>query len=453
MKQILTFFFTFFILLKVNGQIDKSGFILTDSSAKIWKAMPSPFQSTPFPMSDWCGGPVIGEASGESSDYLMKAIQKISKKTFTNWNKSGIKIYGWVDGSMNVSSSKKTNSPMSYDLVPNRPELEQFIFRIERNPNIEQTKHIDWGFLFDNIYGIDYRYTIAKGYVSDQLLKHNNLYGYDPAQVYGLIYVPKVAQGMLIKVGRFISPADIEAQWAPDNYLFSHSLMFSVDPYTFTGINTTIKLKPQVQIELGIHAGNDMSPLCNSAQPNGLAMIRWVSKNNLESVYGGINSIGSGQYKNGHDDLQMLVIVWGHKFNERVHMMTESYYLWQHNAALGGTAIYGSPQYGQGGGMGSIIPGLSQTIALVNYFQILCSPKDYISIRNEALDDMNGSRTSYATIYTSHTIGWSHHFSDLVITRPEVRYEHAWNNNNVTPYDMGTKKFQYTVAMDLIVRF
>ena len=54
---------------------------------------------------------------------------------------------------------------------------------------------------------------------------------------------------------------------------------------------------------------------------------------------------------------------------------------------------------------------------------------------------------------TCQTIEWSHHFSDLVITRPEVRYEQAWNKNNVTPYDMGTKKFQYTAAMDLIARF
>jgi hypothetical protein len=35
---------------------------------------------------------------------------------------------------------------------------------------------------------------------------------------YGLMYVPNVAQGMVIKFGRYISPPDIEAQLAPDNY-------------------------------------------------------------------------------------------------------------------------------------------------------------------------------------------------------------------------------------------
>ena len=331
--------------------------------------------------------------------------------------------------------------------------LDQIILRAERQPNTQQTKHVDWGFLVDNIYGIDYRYTIAKGYFSDQLLKHNNVYGYDPTQVYALLYIPHIAQGMILKVGRFMSPADIEAQWAPDNYLFSHSLMFSVDPYTFTGVNATVRLNKQVQFEIGIHGGNDMSPFSNSSQVNGLGMIRWVSKNNRESIYGGLNSLGKGQYKNGHDNLQVLVAVWGHKFNERMHMMTESYYLWEYNAAIGGTAIYAPARYGQGGGIGPIHPGISKTFAVLNYFQILCSPKDYISIRNEVLNDLVGNLTGYATMYTSHTIGWSHHFTDFIIIRPEVRYEKAWNNNHVNPYDLGTKNYQYTAAMDLVVRF
>jgi hypothetical protein len=449
MKNILSIGLLFYSLLPAFSQTATT----TDTTAGNGRAMPSPLPSPPFPMSDWSGGPIIGEPSGEAPDYLMRKIQKSCKKPWLKWNKTGISVYGWVDGSVNVSSSKYTNSPMSYDLVPNRPELDQVIIRVERDPNTEQTKHPDWGFLVDNIYGIDYRYTIAKGIFSNQLLKNNNLYGYDPAQCYGLLYVPQVAQGMLIKVGRFISPADIEAQWAPDNYLFSHSLMFTVDPYTFTGINTTIRLQKRFQIELGLHAGNDMAPWSNSAQLNGLAMARWVSKNNAESLYGGINSLGNGQYENEHDDLQMLVLVWGHRFGKRVHMMTESYYIWQYNAALGGTAIDGPLLYGQGGGMGPIIPGASKAIGLVNYFQILCSPKDYISIRNDGLNDMNGNRTGYATWYTSHTIGWSHHFTDYIIIRPEVRYEQAWNSKNITPYDGGTKKSQETAAMDLILRF
>ena len=54
---------------------------------------------------------------------------------------------------------------------------------------------MDWGFKLTNLYGIDYRYTTAKGWFSDQLLKHNNLYGYDPLQCYFDIYFPRRLPG------------------------------------------------------------------------------------------------------------------------------------------------------------------------------------------------------------------------------------------------------------------
>ncbi len=349
MKHFLAIAFVIVISAKGFTQSEKPAPVPVDTTSN-GRVLPAPFPDPPFPLTDWDGGPVIGEPNSDSPDFLKQAIQKATGKPWTTWNKIGIVICGWVDVSINASTSKYTNSPMSYDFVPNKPELDQAILHMERDPNTVQTSHLSWGFVFDNIYGIDYRFTMAKGYLSDQLFKDNKLYGYDPTQFYGLLYIPGIFNGMLLKVGRFISPADVEAQWAPENYLYSHSLMFGVDPYTFTGINSTIGLNKYFQIELGFHFGNDMSPWSNSAQANGLAMLRWVAKNNKNSIYGGINSLGAGQYKNGHDDLQMVVAVWGHKFSEKVHTMTELYYLWEYNAAKGGTAIFGPSIYGQGGG-------------------------------------------------------------------------------------------------------
>jgi len=451
-KAFLAILFAFSFLTSY-AQTEKAVNPPIDSLATFGRCLPCPFPSPPFPMADWVGGPVIGACTEGYPDYLMQAIQKATKKDWTKWNHAGIHIYGWVDAGVNGSTSKQANTPMSYDFIPNRPMLDQVVLMIGRDPDMVQTKKADWGFLVNGVYGTDYRYTAAKGYFSDQLLKYNHIYGWDPTQIYGQIYVPQIAQGMLIKIGRFISPSDIEAQWAPQNYLYSHSQMFTVDPYTYTGVNITIRVHPQFQFEVGVHAGNDMAPWSNSAQPNGSLMMRWVAKDNKESVYGGLASIGSGQFKNAHDDLQQLVFVWGHKFNDRFHMMTEAYYMWQFNAALGGTPIFGPVRYAQGGGEGPIIPGRSESIGLVNYFQIYCGPKDYVSIRNDALNDVQGQRTGFATWYTSHTIGWSHHFTDFVLLRPEVRYDHAWNNDGATPYDNGTKKAQFTAAVDLCISF
>lgn len=411
------------------------------------RSLPSPLSSPPFPGGEWVGSPLIG-VPADAPDYPLTKLLGLAK------SKSRIKIYGWIDIGGNFSTSKNSNAPTSYNLVPNRVVLDQAILRIERQPNTVQKDHADWGFVVDNIYGTDYRYTLAKGIVSDQLLKHNNLYGYDPTQVYGMLYLPKIADGLLIKVGRFISPADIEAQWAPDNYLYSHSLMFTVDPYTFTGVHATLRLNEHWQLAVGAHAGNDMAPWSSSASLNGLAMVRWVSSNNRNSLYGGINSLGKGYYKDAHDNLQMVVATWGHKFSETVHMNTEAYYMWQHNAAVGGTAIEGpGKEWYMGTGLGSTIPGIASAVGLVNYFQIQLSPKkDYLSVRNDLLNDPQGNRTGYTTMYTSHTIGWVHHFNNLIRIRPELRYEKAWRNN-AAPYDNGTHNDQFTAAMDLIVRF
>ncbi len=127
---------------------------------------------------------------------------------------------------------------------------------------------------------------------------------------------------------------------------------------------------------------------------------------------------------------------------------------WEKDAATGGSASYGPVRYGAGGGPGAIIPGISGAVGAVNYFQILLSSKrtNYISIRNDYLNDWKGWRTGYATTYFSHTIGFIQYFTSWMYIRPEIRYD--WNKDkNVTPYDLGTRKDQWTISSDLIIRF
>ncbi|MDB4999254.1 MAG: hypothetical protein JWR76_331 [Mucilaginibacter sp.] len=441
-KQLLTIAALATIVFNVHAQQDSSKMKIKKDT--VVRSLPSPLPSLPFPSADWVGSPLVG-VDATAPNYPLTKLLGLSK--------SKVKIYGWVDIGGNFSSSKNSNSPTSYNLVPNAVVLDQAGIKFEKQPNTIQTDHFEWGFLSTVIFGTDYRYTTSKGIFSDQLLKNNNKYGFDPAELYGILYFPKVVDGLIVKVGRFISPADIEAQWATDNYLYSHSLMFTVDPYTFTGVQGTFKLGSHWQLQVAAHAGNDMAPWSSSAQLNGLLMARWVSNDNNNSLWGGINSLGSGNYTDQHDNLQMMVATWGHKFNKTIHMMTEGYYMWQKNALTGGTVITGpgKPFY-MGTGAGSLIPGTANAVGLVNYFQILVSPKDYLSIRNDFLSDPQANRTSYATKYSSHTIGFVHYFNNLIRIRPEIRYERAYADG-ITPYDNGHKKDQYTAAMDLIVRF
>jgi len=410
------------------------------------RALPSPLPSPPFPDSDWLGFPLIGAPwSGSPTYALEKAVgaDKLGKD---------IHLYGWVNPSFNFSTSSASNVPLSYDFVSNKLELDQAILVFEKQPDTVQKEHQDVGFRFVGLYGTDYRYTIMKGVFSDQLLKNNRLYGFDPVEMYTMIYYPKVADGMVLRIGRYISPPDIEAQLTPDNYLFTHSLMFSVDPYTFFGINPTVRLNKQWEIMAQVHAGNDMAPWSDSASPNVGLLARWVSLDGKDGIWGGVNSIGAGKVRDQHDDLQQVVGTWGHKFNEKLHMMTEAYYMWEYDGNVGGTAINGPALYGTGGGAGAFLPGKSDATGVVNYFQVLTSGKDYVSIRNDYLNDPRGYRTGFATAYSSHTIGYVRFITPTIMFRPEIRYEHAYGAG-VRPYDAGKLKDQWTISADLIFRF
>jgi hypothetical protein len=402
-----------------------------------------------FPSSDYLG-PTIGVPDTDPTWPLTQALWS----AFPSLEASKIKIYGWINPGGDVSTSKQSNIPESYAIVPNKLDMDQAVLRFERVPDTVQTDHVDWGFRLSLVYGIDYRYTTSQGWFSEQLLKRNSLYGADPVEAYGLVYIPGIAQGMVIQYGRYISPPDIEAQLAPSNFLYTHSLMFTVDCYTQTGINASIKLNNQWTIQFGVHAGDDIAPWNAAAQPTGMVMLRWVSKSNNDSIWGGIDSINDGRFKAGHDDLQQDNITWTHRFNKAGTILTttEGYYIYQSGAYVGGTVNNGPPRsFDLETGPGAYLPGNSPAIGLVNYTVWKFSKHDFLTLRPlDYLNDVRGERTGFATTYASWTAGVTHRFSDYFSMRPEVRYEYAFS---AKPYDNGTKSGQFMFAVDAILRF
>jgi hypothetical protein len=408
---------------------------------------PAPYQSPPFPFSEHLG-PVIG-IRDDAVWPFMEALEKGPNGDW--WKDNRIKIYGWLDPSVTFGTSRNSNIPEVYNIVPNSLQLSQAILIFERTTDTFQTDHMDWGFKVTNLFGMDYRYTTAKGWFSDQLLKRNQLYGYDPLQLYFDLFFPNILEGMILRVGRYISPIDIEAQLSPENYLYSHSVMYSVDPYTFTGIQEIFRVNERFFVMTAIQAGNDMAPWTTSSQPNGEFLIKWVSPNNKDVIFGGVDSVGKGYYKNGHDDLQVSSFLWEHKINEKFHTITEMYYIWQRNALTGGTVIEGPPHpFFPGVGPGTLIPGLSDSLGFVNYTAYKLGDKDRVVLRTDILDDFQGQRLGYKTTYFEHTLGWAHFFYDWLVLRPEIRFDYT---SGAKAIDNGTRREMFTFSTDLIIRF
>jgi hypothetical protein len=362
-------------------------------------------------------------------------------------------VYGWVSPSGNLSTSRDRNSPETNDIYSNRVELQQFVVYVERLPDSVQRDHIDWGFHLTSFFGTDYRSTTNKGYFSGQLLNDDRQYGFDPVLEYVDVYFPHVAQGMNLRVGRFISVPGIEAQLTPNNYMFSHSLLYSVDPFTDTGAIATVQLSNQWTVQGEISVSHDVAPWTPDAKPSFTGCVDYTTKSVNDNFYLCANGINDGKY--AYNNLQMYDGTWYHRFGKTWHMATESYAMYQREVpnvhGVDGLAPI-TPEKGTNGA--NCAPGevrcFAPEWAAVNYINKELGAHDYLSFRSDFLNDKKGQRTGYAGRYSEATLSWNHWVGTTVQIRPEIRFDHAWDS---TAYDQGTRRNQFTVASDVVYHF
>ena len=314
----------------------------------------TPESTPPMPFTEWPygGTTALGVNRPNSVDSpLMVAIANTTPSQFLQ--DAHIQVYGWVDPGLNFSTNTRQpagNAPIGYAYTPNTIQLDQAVVYIERTPDTVQKDHVDWGFRLSGIYGENYRYTTSYGLVSSQLLKHNNVNGHDFPMVYGEVFFPQVAQGLMIRIGRYISLPDIEAQLAPNNYMYTHSLSYTYDNYTNTGIQGSVALTRNLIFQLGISDGTETplwhasaratnlvpyNPLYTGAtfakdpgnQPSFTSCIRHSWDDEHNNIQPCVNGINRGNW--GYNNLQWYGATFYHKFNDHWHVSLESYYEYQ----------------------------------------------------------------------------------------------------------------------------
>lgn len=401
---------------------------------------PAPLDSPPFPAADWQygGAPDIG--APDTNVYpLMQAINGASSK---------VKVYGWVEPGGDISTSRHTLFPLGYNIFSNTVVLDQAVLYIERLADTVQTDHVDWGFHLTGFYGVDYRFTTAKGWLSQQLLKYNRQYGFDPMLEYADLYIPHVADGMNIRVGRYLSIPDIEAQLAPNNYMFTHSLLYSFDPFTQTGILTTVKLNNRWVVQAGLSAGNDIAPWASGGKPSLTACVSYTFNHGNDNLYPCASGINSGKY--AYNNVQFFVNTWYHKFNARWHTATETWYMYERQVPAVGGPIPPGPNANPAFCPPGQITCYAPEWAAVNYLQREFSTRNFLSLRTDFLNDLKGQRTGFKTKYSEHALMWGHWIGNTVLFRPELRFERAYDTR---AYDGGLKHNQLTFSADVIFKF
>jgi len=461
-----------------------------------WPATP---QSTPpMPFTEWPSGAgtAIGVTRPNSVDSpFMAAISNTSAGKWLEDNH--FQIYGWVDGGFNFSSNSVKpggNAPMAYMYSPNTAQLDQTVLYIDRLPDTVQTDHIDWGMRLSAIYGENYRYTTADGIASNQLLNENHINGYDFPMMYGELYIPYIAEGLLLRAGRYISIPDIEAQLAPNNYMYSHSMTYSFDNYTNEGLVGTLAVTKQLQLQLGIVDGTETAiwnggktmtnpypnPLYPGStlkmdtgfQPTLVACARYTWNNGNDDFYPCMDGINNGEW--GYNNLQWYGFTYYHKFDDKWHISFEAYDLHQNNVpninnpiaataiANGGTPF--SPQYIHFNAPNaaqcnntSDLTCTATAIGTVAYLNYQFSPLDNISFRPEFYDDMQGQRTGVKTRYLNFGLGWQHWLSPQIELRPELDYDRSLNADAFNGYSTRgiapDRNYTLLGAMDMIVHY
>jgi hypothetical protein len=460
----------------------------------------------PLAYTDWPSGAVqtIGDNVPNSADSpLMAAIANTSLGQWMQANH--FQFYGWVNGGFNISSNQTQpggNGPIGYTYTPNTAQLDQFVLYLDRFTDTVQNDHFDWGMRISGLYGENYRYTNSFGIGSYQFNGDNRIYGWDPVMEYVDLYWPgtyfgNYIEGLNIRAGRYISIPDIEAQLAPNNLTYTHSLTYTWDNYTNTGIVASWQITPNIMVQTGVTDGTETpiwhwgdtipnlmpgNPLYPSTrynkdpgnQPSATFCVQLKWNNGWDTLYPCLDGLNDGSW--GYNNLQWHGFTYYHRFDEQWHNDFESYYLSENGVPNlrnpttmgifngGGTPF--SPQNVPFNGPNlaycesiSALKCNVHSIGVLDYINYTPDPLNNFTWRTEWYDDPNGWRTGTGgrTEYVDIGLSWQHWFSPQIEIRPEITYWRsigtaAFNGyaiNGIANNRKNTEEF----ASDLIFHF
>jgi hypothetical protein len=340
-----------------------------------------------------------------------------------------IRISGWTDGSFTASTVPgRDQSPMGFNYRANDFLLQQNWLRLERAV-APDAPHATFGFRSDTILpGSDYRYTVARGLWDGQLTGNNGgpqPYGFDPVQFYAEAYFPDVGAGLDVKFGRFFCQYGYESIDATQNLLPSRSYTFIYNPFTHTGLLTTLELDDTWSVQNGIVLGSDVF-IDPAASPTYCGSVKWAPPEGRQSVLLS-TIIGSGRYDRSRqfNNPQILDLVYTHKLTDDLTWIAEGVFGRQDRVPGIGTAYWWS---------------------VVNYAAVTLDPKLTAAGRVEFFNDADGQRTGFAALYSAFTGGLTWKPLDSLWVRPELRYDYA---ARARPF--GGEHGLFTATIDCVV--
>jgi hypothetical protein len=361
---------------------------------------------------------------------LMRSIERTRSADW--FERSHVSVYGWTNGSFTASTNTRDQLPMGFNYRANEFLLQQNWLRLERTVDT-QAHTLTWGFRSDTILpGTDYRFTIARGLWDDQLTDNNggpNLYGIDPVQFYGELYLPGVRKGLDVKFGRFFAQYGAESIDATLNVLGSRSYTFIYNPFTHTGLLTTLQLTDAWSVQNGIVTGSDMF-VGPEATPTYIGSVKWAPPEGRDSVLVSV-IVGKGRsdVARAFNNPEVFDVVYVRKINDKLTYTLDALYSFQTNFP------------------GVSPDGFVNAWGAVQYLTYQLNEKWAGTTRVEFFGDPQGWKTGFRGTYTAVTGGVTYKPRPGLWLRPEIRFDH----NDGRPFE--GKPALFTAAFDFILRW
>ncbi len=434
------------VSMAVAGLLATCGFAMADTQVKTSSLSLDP-------------SVVHADVDAAPSTLLMTGLDKIgAAKPLTNL---GINVYGWVEAGYNVNlRQQQGNTPIRpgpfTQEVGNHAAFNQVTLRVQR---LVDSKKWDVGGMVEVLFGTDANYIRSNG-IEYQTPGDNpgEVPQFEIPQAYVDVNVP-VGNGLKVRVGKFVTLLGTETIDPRGNAFYSHSYLFSLIPFTQTGVMGFYQLNDQWSLAGGMTRGWDQATEDDNSSLDVLGQVGYKLNQQVQLYLNysiGPQNVGdSGHYRTTINP----IAIW--QVTDKLKLNAEGLYTYDggyNGSGTGATHAYGDT-YG---------------VALYGSYVI----NDYVTANARAewahgyISEFNGvSGSSYSGSLSSYfgstvptinvielTLGATIKpmpkdpiLQNLMI-RPEVRYDAS--EDHVYPVGSGAVyKDQFSAGVDVIFTF
>jgi len=328
------------------------------------------------------------------------------------------------------------NNGRVFDFEHNKPILDQLSIFVEKKVDASKS-NFDIGGKVEAIYGADSGLIHANGlsdYYDGPRDPKNQL---DLTQLYIDIGIP-VGNGLLVRVGKFVTLMGQEVIDPEGNSLYSHSFMFGFAiPFTQTGVLASYNLSDDWSITAGFTRGWDQAFDDNNDAIDFLGEVKWAQSKDTTII---LNLSAGPQRTNDNSDWRWLLdLVASHTVSDQLAIAVNADFGWEQNAAIGG--------------------GTGKWWGIAGYAGYKISPELGLNGRIEWFRDDGGSRLGIDGLNLYElTVGLNvkpfakDRWGQYLQIRPEVRFD--LSNDNVFGDRNALGQFsddhQFTFGVDVI---